>query len=424
MYSSKELILFSYSPTVYINPSIKALFTQLIDKGWQIKLLAPIQHFNLCDSKLNISFKKIIELTYTEPLKVSSWFNRCIELMRTEGNAIKIMLAPVKALWREIIVYKKTRQARNEQNKFIGRKGFKVFLSMGSIAAQETLIAYKKYNKKSKTHGIISFEIECWDEYEKLSPDILELKKNSDHFLKVLDFVVIQDSMREKMFREQNTVNDKAKVFHIPVASLGKHTREPRKLDLTRKIRLLHSGSAYKWSGMEWITNGIRSSIKSDYSLTIHSFKNINENNYIKELKILSSEKRNIFFLSKVMSDSEHENFVLDYDIGIAIYQNDESNNGTLGRNMENIGLSSGKFSLFMKMGIPVIMKSHPFMLNLVSSEPIGYLMNSTGEWDDAIDYITENYDVLSKNCISFYERRLNPYNTMEPFFSFLAGED
>jgi len=424
MHPTKELILFSYSQAVYINPTIKALFTQLIAKGWEIKLLAPIQRINLGDAQLNINFKSIIELTYTEPLKVSSWFNRCIELMRTEGRAVKIMLSPLKALWREIIVYKKTQKEREEQNKFIGSRGLKVFLSMGSIAAQETRLAYKKYNQKSKKHGIISFEIECWDDYEAINSDVLALKKNSDLFIKELDFVVIQDSMREALFREQNAVNKKAKVFHVPVAPLGNHMRKPRKLDSSREVRLLHSGSAYKWSGMEWITKGIRSSIKSNFSLTIHSFQNLSENNYIKELKIINNEKRNISFLSKVMSDSEHENFVLDYDIGIAIYQNDESNNGTLGRNMENIGLSSGKFSLFMKMGIPVIMKSHPFMLNLVSSEPIGYLMNSTGEWDDAIDYITENYDVLSKNCISFYERRLNPYNTMEPFFSFLAREN
>ena len=423
MHPTKELILFSYSQAVYINPTIKALFTQLIAKGWEIKLLAPIQRINLGDPQLNINFKSIIELTYTEPLKFSSWFNRCIELMRTDGHVIKIMLSPLKALWREIIVFKKTQKEREEQNKFIGTRGLKVFLSMGSIAAQETRLAYKKYNQKSKKHGIISFEIECWDEYEKLSPDILALKKNSDHFLKTLDFVVIQDSMREKMFREQNTVNDKAKVFHIPVASLGKHTREPRKLDLTRKVRLLHSGSAYKWSGMEWVINGIRSSIKSDYSLTIHSFENINDNNFIKELEIINNEKRNMSFLSKVLSDLEHETFINDYDIGLAIYQNDTSNPGTLGRNMENIGLSSGKFSMFMKMGIPVIMKSHPFMLSLVSNKAIGFMLDSPSEWDKAIDYIARNYNALSKNCISFYENRLNPSNTMKPLFTFLDDE-
>ena len=128
-------------------------------------------------------------------------------------------------------------------------------------------------------------------------------------------------------------------------------------------------------------------------------------------------------FLSKVLSDSEHETFINDYDIGLAIYQNDTSNPGTLGRNMENIGLSSGKFSMFMKMGIPVIMKSHPFMLSLVSNKAIGFMLDSPSEWDKAIDYIARNYNALSKNCISFYENRLNPSNTMKPLFTFLDDE-
>jgi len=78
---------------------------------------------------------------------------------------------------------------------------------------------------------------------------------------------------------------------------------------------------------------------------------------------------------------------------------------------------------MFMKMGIPVIMKSHPFMLSLVSNKAIGFMLDSPSEWDKAIDYIARNYNALSKNCISFYENRLNPSNTMKPLFTFLDDE-
>ena len=412
-----EIVILSYSNHLFINPTIKALITMISSKGWFLKLICPKQNFYEVDKCENIDFIQIPKLVYQEPLKIKSIIDRFKDISKNSKKLRKYFILPLKTFYQECLLYRSTYKERNKIYENIDKNKKTVFIAVGSIASHEGLLAYKK-KKKSSLFGFLSFEIECWDEHDPTKEEINILKNKDISACKELDFLVIQDPVRENLFRKQNKIDPSLRTFHIPVAPLINYKLP--KITITDKINIIHSGSIRKWSGIDFIIDGIKYSNIQDFSITIHSFDFDNDNNYYKILNELSLKDKRVKILKKRFTDNEHISFLTSFNIGVCIYQYDETNPGTCGKNMLNIGLSSGKFSLFMKLGIPVICNFNQFNKDLLDDYEFGYLINSPKEWDLGIHYLNENYSRLSKNCKQLFNERLDPLKMSKNLFNYL----
>jgi len=386
-------------------------------RGWFLKLVCPKQNFYEVDGYKGIEFIQIPELVYQEPLKIKSIIDRFNDLSKNAKKLKKYFFLPFKTIYQEWLLFRSTYKERNKLYGNIDKNKNTVFIAVGSIASHEALLAYKR-KKKTSLFGFLSFEIECWDEHDPSKEDINELRNKDLSACKELDFLVIQDPVRENLFREQNRIDPSLRSFHIPVAPLINY-KLPQ-IKISNKINIIHSGSIRKWSGIDWIIDGIKYSNIEDYSITIHSFDFDNDNNYYTILNELSQKDKRVKIIKRRFTENEHISFLTSFNIGICIYQYDETNPGTCGKNMVNIGLASGKFSLFMKLGIPVICNFTQFNKDLLDEYEFGFLINSPRDWDLGVHYLKENYSRLSKNCTNLFNQKLDPLKMSQNLFNYL----
>ena len=184
----------------------------------------------------------------------------------------------------------------------------------------------------------------------------------------------------------------------------------------------MHSGSLEKWSGLYFIKNCLCNSRIDNFSLMLHTFRNSKENSLSLECLDYFNNHKNVEFLYKYIDDNERDQFIMNYDIGLAIYEKDERNLSTFGENMEQIGFSSGKFCQFMKLGLPVILKRNEFWDSLFKSYKIGYLLDDFKDWDEAIHKISEDYNSISINCLNLFNEKLDPRLSTKPLLNYFSN--
>ena len=78
-----------------------------------------------------------------------------------------------------------------------------------------------------------------------------------------------------------------------------------------------------------------------------------------------------------------------------------------MGKNIEYIGLSSGKFSTYMMLGLPTIARNIEPYISLNTKYSFGALIDSPRDIDTAIVFILNNYDRLSSNSRLLYNSEL-----------------
>jgi hypothetical protein len=270
------------------------------------------------------------------------------------------------------------------------------------------VIAAWNYTKTNSTPFIyLSFEIFFGDEMNKHWE--LFHKKDEITASQQADLVIIQDKWRAELLGEENSIPQN-KFVYIPVSPAN--TKIPKSNYLRSRFNIpddkfivLHSGSFDNWTyadelieSMEfWPRNAI---------LIVHTRQNLkNKNPYFNRLK--KSENERIFISTTPLVNDKYEEMVSSADIGLVLYkpiQNDKY----LQKNIKVIGLSSGKFSTYMKHGLPVISSKQMCYADLLKEFKFGINMDSFTDITSAILEVTANYEAYHNEALRLFSEKLD----------------
>lgn len=270
-----------------------------------------------------------------------------------------------------------------------------------------------------------SFEIFIREEFAS-DPKVI-LKDLEIKYSKDVDLVLIQDGRREKLLRETVNFSDSVKYVHIPVSpkQIEIHSYKNKlKAELNipaDKTIVVYSGTLRKWSGINEILDLFNDKWDNDFWLVIHTHSILEEGDELrKRIDCLISKNKNISLHNKPFDDfKDYAEFLSGCDIGIATYFPDD-NDIFAGKNIKEIGLSSGKFSTYMMLGIPTVTTSNSMYRELNGKYNYGEVIDNTGEIPEALISIKNNYEKKSEGCKAMYESELNPEKKLQTLMNYI----
>lgn len=270
------------------------------------------------------------------------------------------------------------------------------------------VVAAWNYSKKNNTPYIyLSFEMLFMDELKKYWEPFH--KKDEISASRQADLVVIQDKWRAKLLGQENSIHHN-KFVYIPVSPTNTKTSNSSYLRNRFNIPednfiILHSGSFDNWTCAEELIASL-DSWPVNATLVIHTRENHkNRNPYLNQLK--KSPKKNLFLSTTPLGTGEYEEMVSSADIGLVLYK-PIPNNRFLQKNIEVIGLSSGKFSTYLKHGLPVISTKQESYADLLKEFKFGVNVNSFTEISLAICEITANYNAYRSDALRLFAEKLD----------------
>jgi len=225
---------------------------------------------------------------------------------------------------------------------------------------------------------------------------------------KDITFAICQDSMRAHILSRENKI-PLEKIVNIPIseASNGsfKHStylHEKLQIPLNKKIAL-YIGSIVNWAMSEELINSAKS-WSEEWVLVLHPRYGIDSN--VLSLNEKINNNPNIYLSLETKTYTyELEEIICSANLGIVLYDFD-FNSPYLGENLLYIGLSSGKFSIFMKYNIPVIVNNNTNIADIVFQNNLGYVVSDLKDiYLYLLSYDKSNFN---NNCNDFFIKYLD----------------
>lgn len=203
-------------------------------------------------------------------------------------------------------------------------------------------------------YSLISYEIFFEDETSVLFKEIEIFS------CKNIAFAIIQDHIRGELLSHENKISCD-KLIYIPVSSDGKSKFTPKSFTLHKMFNLpfsakilIFTGSVADWTCISEILTASGSFLINDWVLVIHDrYGNAKSNINKLNLNHLLNEK--IYLIDSTIFNFDELDLILsDADLGIVSYKPIPTSPYT-GKNILYIGMSSGKFSTYIKNCLPVL---------------------------------------------------------------------
>ncbi|MEO8209038.1 MAG: hypothetical protein ABI840_00640 [bacterium] len=271
-----------------------------------------------------------------------------------------------------------------------------------------------------------SFEIFFEDEFYVQRKKILKTLEMK--YSKKVDLVVIQDARREKLLKNVNNFNGRTKFMHIPVSPKPMELNSNsynifRDLNIPEgKTIVVYSGTLQNWCGINEILSLFPQKWDPDFWLVIHSHHKIIENTEIKnKMENLQKTNCNFSYHNKPFYDyKDYIKFLSKCHIGLATYF---PNNVDIfaGKNIQEIGLASGKFSTYMMIGLPTITTANSMYPELNQKYDFGETIENVSEIPGALVKIVNNYENKIRGCKALYENVLNPVSGINNLVNYIA---
>lgn len=212
-------------------------------------------------------------------------------------------------------------------------------------------------NRPDIRRSYISYEILFGDEIVYANEK--KLKEFDLAWLRQCREVLIQDEVRGRMFREETGLDHQ--LFFAPVSPheyLGPHPdRDTLKkglgLPLDKKI-LIYSGSLAPYAKPDWWIE-IAELLPDDYLFLFTCFdgNQYRDPNVARVGRVLSANGK-ARFIRKELPAAQYMQLLRICDVGLALFR-PVYTHWMNGRNIRQIGLSSGKFCNYVSCGLPVI---------------------------------------------------------------------
>ncbi len=391
----KQVLFINPNRDTFSNPTLVAVLDKMIlSKKLKVTILTPKQVIDAPSHLNEINFIDLPDFSVNWSKKVKTWFSKIsflIKLVRfCQKNKIKdiVGIDPVGLI-------------------YAGR--------------------IKRILSSLNLH-YFSFEIFFRDEVKNLDY-YRKIKEKEVYYSKFIDFLLIQDEVREQLLVQENNLNPtNFKTFLIPVSPNcglieGDNRSQWRnKLNIAEnKIVLLHSGSMEKWSGGELIIKMLESGLAENQLIVVHSKSEFDLENPIHS-KLLELEQQGFPVLihkTRFSDYDEYLSFLHLADFGLVLYEKDSSTPYT-GRNIEEMGLASGKFACFMSQEIPVVALNSRIFKELNNKYNFGFVIENLSE----IKLINLNEDFKS-HTLNLYQHELNAMSLVEEYcYSFYSNKN
>jgi hypothetical protein len=255
-------------------------------------------------------------------------------------------------------------------------------------------------------YGYFCLEILCFDQIEDVNWKII--KRLEIFFNKRANFTIVQDKSRKELIKKTHGLEDSS-IFCIPNSYIGsfnersEYLRNKFNISKDKKI-ILYSGSLNSWAIDEKLILSVNEWYEN-YVLILHGYST---DYYLDSvltplIEEINSKEKKIYLSLNLVDETEYMRLISSADIGLAWYKKE------LPENLSTIGLSSGKFSAYMRCGIPIIIPTYlEDLRKLVEEYKIGVSVSSEYNIKDGISNIVNDYDYYKSDIRKFYNDYLD----------------
>lgn len=267
----------------------------------------------------------------------------------------------------------------------------------------------KKYLCKIVKLCYLSFEIFF---KEELSGYYLNLKNKEIKYSKFIDSLLIQDEVRrDLLFAENGFTLPSDKVALIPVSPEPIEVKEAvdihKRFGIDKSMKLaVYSGSLGKWCGTDAIIEAFDKGYWPEgYHLVFHTRKPLKEGDaYYNDIMRLANDPNVPFTLHAHPFEAFEDlaAFLKGFDIALALYY-PNYDGPYYGKNMQEIGLSSGKFSMYMMLGLPTIVTACKTYNELIKKYKFGAVIEDVKGLKSVVScqYAKEDVERLYKDVLT-----------------------
>jgi hypothetical protein len=251
----------------------------------------------------------------------------------------------------------------------------------------------------------ISFEIIFESETNKKFKDIERISS------KCVKYWFVQDEIRMRCLINENNL-DEINCIKLPLASAGdgvfckKMLRDDLLIPKNLKLAIL-MGSINDWTMSKEI---IKSVIMwpEEWALIVHSRYGDTERIIKRMIKEYDTYSRKIYISNNSNDMVDDLGYILGgVSLGLTFYKPDYFGMYT-GKNLEFLGLSSGKISTFLRYGIPVIMNNIGLYSELANIYNFGFVVNSENEIAKVMDKYEYEEEKYKRNAKEYFKKYLD----------------
>jgi len=230
--------------------------------------------------------------------------------------------------------------------------------------------------------------------------------------------LLVQDEKRRDLLIHENQITlNSEKIALIPVSPMKIDVLE--KIDIRTKLNIplnkklvVYSGSVGEWCGTKAIIEAFDNGFwNNDYWLVFHTRNPIDsENVFYESLLRLDSDTNCPFTLHPHPFNGFEELavFLSGFDLALALYY-PNNENPYYGKNMLEIGLSSGKFAMYMMLGIPTIVTPCDIYNQLIKKFLFGAVLEDISQF--AVVLSTTGFS--KQGALDLYNNSLDPANRL-----------
>jgi hypothetical protein len=254
----------------------------------------------------------------------------------------------------------------------------------------------------------LSFEIFFRDELSTQKE--IEEKDRETAASRSADLVIIQDTRRGKLLSAENNLSLN-KFEYLPVSPDGfrydgesDYLRRRFNISEERTI-VLQSGSLAEWTCAGELIESV-AKWPEGFILVIHIPNESKQSEpYVQAIR--REELPNVFLTTGALPTEEYEKMVDSADIGLVLYKPVPSSR-YVQKNIEHIGLASGKFSFYMKYGIPVISFAQKEYDRLLRNYAFGENIDAFDDMPQALRRVRSHYDHHRREACRFFSEKLD----------------
>jgi glycosyltransferase involved in cell wall biosynthesis len=243
-----------------------------------------------------------------------------------------------------------------------------------------------------------------------------EIKGRRDAELKRLErslgsksaITIVQDPERAQLLVRESRVRSE-RIVLVPNAPMGPARRRPsrywhRYFKLPDDSRVvLYAGSLSPWSALDDVVQAVRS-WPSGWIFVIHSRSDASIPPDV--ARYADQRNSNVYVSRSPVPGHQFERLVDGADIGIAFYRPLGHSTYTQ-KNLETLGLSSGKVANYLRAGLPVILNATTSLASVIKRARCGIVVQDGNQIPAAISAISNRYAQYSESATRLFDSEL-----------------